>query len=92
MAALHALPTRSGRRRHPETPFRITARVLVCGPEFELVYVQTENGTRYVLTPNTAGVRLEDFREGQTDECLIPAGPSRVLSAALADAERVSEP
>ena len=79
--------SRSVRRRLPEVPFHVTARVHTCVPDFELVYVRDADGCSYALTPKTetAGVRLEDFREGQTVDCLISAGLSRVLSATLLD-------
>lgn len=78
-------PSRSAHSRHPDAPFHVTARVHACIPDFELVYVRADDGCSYALTPMTemVGVRLVDFREGQTVDCLISAGLSKVLSATL---------
>ena len=67
----------------PVPPHRVSTRVYACVPEFELVYLRSTDGFQYVLTPDTAGLRLEDLQEGQEVECLVSGGLPRVVSATL---------
>lgn len=74
--------TARGRR---DAARRVVARVHVCAPDFELVFVRTSDDFQYALTPLTRGVRLESLREGQTLDCVISGGLPRVLSATVVE-------
>lgn len=71
----------SAATNYPEYPYRVAARVVVAIPEFGLVYVETAEGLRHVLTARTHGRMLDSLKEGQRVDCLISTGPPRVLSA-----------
>lgn len=50
-------------------------------PEFEMAYVRDAAGHQYALTRTTAGIDLNDLREGQRLSCLVTVDMPRILHA-----------
>ena len=78
-----ALPTTTQllTQKRAVAPYFVTARVVACLPEVGLVYVETREGLRHVLTPKTACEAIEALQVGQFVDCHISAGLPRVLAA-----------
>lgn len=71
--------------RYLDSPYRVSARVVCCALEFDVVFVSSFDNFQYVLTSQAEGVDITTLREGQAVECLISAGLPRVLSATCED-------
>src|SRR5690349_7626141 len=59
----------------------LKAEVSALVPEFDLVKVKTLDGREFVITRQTAGVKLDDLRVGQALTCRITRELPRVVSA-----------
>lgn len=59
----------------------VEATVVACIPGFELVMVRTADEFQYALTPATAGISLQNLREGQRVRCVVTRRLRRVIAA-----------
>lgn len=75
-------PCANDEEAHAGEPIdQITANVFACVLDFELVFVRTDDGHQYALTRQTAGVLLENLREGERVACVVTRRMPRVLTA-----------
>lgn len=59
----------------------VRATVTLLVPEYRQVHLETADGRCLAISALTGGVDLASLQLGQTLECVVAQGPTRVLSA-----------